>query len=211
MDICRERNAREEIIKAQTNSSVRIYTPADNNIRVSGYLVTTCKIKGAIVDRLLGEGLLYQEERYNNAVFINKERTCTEVFGTLSNKPFTGPCDGPQRNQFWYFSSEGIDFWNDENIPVYITKNAIDAISLYDLMRYYAKAAYVSMGGSSNQQIIDRLVALGRYRVIIAVGNDEEGKQCRERNSNLPVLVPTLSDWSSDLKEGIKVNKIIWR
>lgn len=208
MDITREMRAREEILKAQTNSSVRIYTPADNNKRVSGYLVTTCKIKGTIVDGLLGEGLLYQEDRYNNAVFLNKERTCIEVFGTLSSKSFYR-IERSESDQFWYFSSEGIDFWKKEDIPipVYITKDALDAISLYDLMRYYRKAAYVSMGGPSNQQIIDRLVALGRYRVIIAVGNDEAGTKCRERNSNLEILKPTLSDWSSDLKAGIKVQR----
>ena len=176
---------------------------APSNRNVFGYL-TGRGIPYDVVKELVTEGLLFQDEN-DNAVFINKEQTRAELRGTNSfaDKPFKGTrCT--KSDEFWWFMGKGIDFDDPKPIPTYITEGAIDAISLY-VLRNYESAFYVSMGGVSNQQIIDRIKQNARFRPILAVDNDDAGQACRDRNKALEAITPVNKDWNEDLKEEIGI------
>lgn len=145
------------------------------------------------VQFLIQENLLYQDI-HGNAVFVNADVSCCEIRGT-GKKPFHG-CRRKASQCFWYLLAAP----NPE--IVFICEAAIDAVSLYLIHKYEngsdLSAAYVSLGGVANQQIIDRF-SPSKKTVILAVDNDAAGNLCRERNSDLPAFIPEAKDWNEDL------------
>ena len=162
--------------------------------RVFAYLTKTRGIPAETVRRLMEKGLLYQEEAHGNAIFVNRERDYCEVRGTLSyGKPFHG-CLKARSDNYWSFGHQARDR------PVaYICEAAIDAVSLYEILRAQGpvNAIFCSIGGVANQKTIDRIA--GQYSAILAVDNDEAGAKCRERNPDLPFILPAGKDWNQDL------------
>lgn len=129
---------------------------------------------------------------------------CTLMYecGRYKPNPFHG-CRRTRPDRFWYYdSAPGTAAKN-----IYVCEAAIDAVSLYVIHMAQGKAdysVYVSIGGAANQKPIDRLVRQCRDRtIILAVDNDDAGKECRERNENLDYILPTLKDWNEDLMKGV--------
>lgn len=144
---------------------------------------------------LINEKLIYQDAKNNNIVFANKERTWGEIRGTLSEKSFHGMVRNSKHNGFWWFQ---IGEGKAEN--VFICEASIDAISLYEIRKKENRLGndvYVSIGGVAKQDTIDLLKK--KCHVIIAVDNDEPGKECRIRNSECESLIPKNKDWNEDL------------
>lgn len=111
--------------------------------------------------------------------------------------PFRGMIANARTDGFWYFKC-----CDKKDIQiVYICEASIDAISLYELHRKNhidnSNAAYVSIGGASKQQTIERIKK--GYHCIIAVDNDEAGNLCRTRNSDCESIIPIHKDWNDDL------------
>lgn len=166
--------------------------PADPPFtRVTSYL-TGRGIPESTVQYLIQESLLYQDT-FGNAVFVNADRSCCEIRGT-GKKPFHG-CRRKVSLCFWYLLT------NPHPEIVFICEAAIDAVSLYLIHKRQGNdlpAAYISLGGVANQQIIDRF-SPDKKTVILAVDNDAAGDICRERNADLPALIPDAKDWNEDL------------
>lgn len=182
---------------ALVSKSIELPQPAPYpHKKLFAYLVSRA-IPCQIVQRLEKQGLLYQERFYNNAVFVNPQKDYCELRGTFSyaSHPFHG-CLKSRPDRFWYMKA-------GEGIPqtAYICEGAIDAVSLF-LLRQMAdtteNAVYISIGGVSNQQTIDRIKK--RVKTILAVDNDHAGLLCRERNPDLEAIIPNHKDWNDDLQ-----------
>lgn len=161
--------------------------------KVTAYLMGR-GIPEEMIRYLIQERLLYQDEPYGNAVFITPEKDYCEIRGTGS-KSFHG-CRKKASDRFWYFLTD------PKPEKAYVCEAAIDAVSLMLIHRnqgQIAPSAYVSIGGVANQQAIDRLKR--KISVVLAVDNDPAGDECRKRNLDLPVLIPTEKDWNDDLKK----------
>lgn len=164
------------------------------------YLTQQRGIPPVLIQILINDGILYQEQAHNNAVFINPARTYAEYRGTNSFKPFHG-IGISDLCAFWWFKPRGL---NTNPTVAYICEAAIDALSLYLLLSTdEAKAAhralYCSIGGVANQQRIDAIkagMAAAGCQTVIAVDNDEAGEQCRQRNADCQALIPPLKDWN---------------
>ena len=146
-----------------------------------------------LVIYLIQEGLLYQD-LCGNAVFVDLDESYCEIRGTGVGNHFHG-CRKKASDRFWYFLTES------KPEAVYICEAAIDALSLMLIHQKEGKnepAAYVSIGGVANQRTIDRLKR--KHGVVLAVDNDQAGKEARKRNPDLPVLIPEGKDWSEDLQ-----------
>lgn len=147
--------------------------------------------------RLLEQcGILYQERTHGSAVFVNPERDYCELRGTLTcaPRPFHA-CLKSKPNRFWYFLNTG-----KKPTTAYICESAIDAISLSLLQCRKGEerpAVYISIGGVSNQKTIERVKL--RMPAVLAVDNDMAGASCRERNRDMPFLIPAAKDWNEDL------------
>lgn len=172
---------------------------ADGYRRVFAYLQQQRKIPADIIQRLIDKELLYQAERTNNAVFVNRKGDFAELRGTLSEKPFHGVLK-TEADRFWSF--EGSPIAPGEVPRAYICESAIDAISLYLLQRSHGedtRAHYCSIAGVANQQTIDRIKR--HSHAILAVDRDEAGDRCRAQNKDIPHAVPKNKDWNDDWKE----------
>ena len=148
--------------------------------------------------RLLEErGLLYQDRDHGNAVFVNPERDCCELRGTLTyaSRPFHG-CLKTRPDRFWYFMGS-----EEKPGTAYLCESAIDAVSLFLLHKRSGTenaAVYISIGGVSNQKTIERVES--RIHSVLAVDNDHAGDLCRERNPDMESIIPSAKDWNEDLQ-----------
>ena len=170
---------------------------AQNNRRVFAYLTITRGISRETVNRLIRDGLLYQEPDYNNAVFVTVERDYYQEHGTLSyGKPFHRSF-GENGDESWYFTGDG----QIKPARIYITEAAIDAVSLYELCRE-SDSCYCAIGGAGKQKAIDRMKGIADHigaEVIIATDNDTTGDDCRNRNAGFGNIRPKNKDWNEDL------------
>ena len=166
------------------------------------YLAQRRGIPAVLIQRLVDQGLLYQDRDHGNAVFINRERTFAELRGT-GDSPFHGMAAGSGPAAFWAFRPRGPDA-----IPetAYVCEAAIDAISLYLLLvrdphNRAEQHMYCSVGGAAKQQAIDAvkayMSAVGGL-VVIAADNDQAGEMCWLRNQDCQRAVPGpgLKDWN---------------
>lgn len=163
--------------------------------RIYAYL-TGRGIPPEMVRLLEQRGILYQDRAHGNAVFVSPERDYCELRGTLTyaHKPFHG-CMKSRPDRFWYFLNT-----SKKPATAYICESAIDAISLSLLHCREGEespAVYISIGGVSNQKTIDRVKS--RMPAVLAVDNDRAGASCRERNQDMPSLIPVSKDWNDDL------------
>ena len=173
--------------------------PAEGRFRQLFAFLAGRGIPAKTVQALVDQRLLYQSRERNNAVFINRERDWAEIRGTytLGAKKFKGVAANCRADGFWWFrTGRGASV-------VYICEGAIDAVSLYILHMRHGKsdpAIYVSIGGVSKQPAIDRIKR--QMAAVLAVDNDDAGQQCREKNPELPYILPVMKDWNEDLQAG---------
>ena len=154
------------------------------------YLTKTRHIPAYIIQPLIDQGLIYQAERSNNAVFVSSKKDFAEVRGTLTDRPYHGILAGSRHDGCWAFClGKRADM-------AYICESAIDALSLATILGEVAY--YVSIAGAGKQSAIDR-VKLSGIKVIIATDNDQAGDACRHRNSDCQTIVPNWKDWNDDL------------
>ena len=191
-------NQQHDQVAQASNTFVIPDAAAKPYTRVFRYL-SSRGIPDTIIQRLVNDGLLFQDADHGNAVFLSRAKDFCELRGTMptKGKPFHGI-----RRLYPYC------FWSCRNStkPVevaYLCEASIDAISLA-ILRSQAdadlSAAYVSIGGVANQQTIDRIHR--SIRTVLAVDHDEAGQWCRERNPALEVLLPVHKDWNEDLMAG---------
>ena len=153
-------------------------------------------ISAAVIQNLVDRKLLYQSKERNNAVFINQERDWAELRGTCTfgEKQFHGVAANCRPDGFWWFRS------GREADTAYICEASIDAISLYLLRQRLGKknpAYYISIGGAAKQPAIDRIKR--QMKTVLAVDNDAAGQSCRDRNRELPFILPRYKDWNEEL------------
>ena len=138
-----------------------------------------------------------------NSFCAGENGWCTAMDKCSNYKP--DPFHGSRKtksDRFWYFKSSK----DTSSEIIYICEAAIDAVSLYvihKLQGINTPAVYVSIGGVANQAAIDRIVRnAGSKTIILAVDNDPAGQECRHRNPQLKVIIPTHKDWNDDLRKG---------
>ena len=157
-------------------------------------------LSASLINSMITRRLLYQDVPFGNAVFVTPEQDYCEIRGTLTytDKPFHG-CRKLKTDRFWYYT----DSANPQ--IAYICEAAIDAVSLYCLYSgsgCEVPAVFVSIGGVSNQQSINRIKK--RFPAVLAVDNDEAGHACRNRNLDIPAVFPAFKDWNEDLIQNQK-------
>lgn len=146
---------------------------------------------------LLSQDAIYQEKKWNNIVFINREKDFAELRGTCTyGKPFHGVAPNCRHDGFWWFRT------SRDARTAYIREAAIDAVSLYELhklQKHPEDAYYISIAGVSKQAAIDR-VKNSSLTPVLAVDNDGAGQKCRDRNPELAYILPANKDWNEDLQ-----------
>lgn len=189
-------------IKTQTINKPSTFvppTPFDGRFsRLFAYLMNR-GISNEIIQRLIDLNLLYQAASYNNAVFINDQKTYAELRGTFSYKPFHGLAPGSSFTDYWSFTGDADGISLAPTDTAIACESAIDAISLYCLQRpkLIAPIRYCSIGGVGNQQRIDH-IKTDYTCVATGVDNDKAGDECRQRNAGLSHIIPKQKDFNED-------------
>lgn len=154
-------------------------------------------ISAETIQMLVNQKIMYQEKNRNNIVFINAERNFGEIRGTYTfGKAFHGIVPNSRYDGFWWCRT------SKHASKCYICEAAIDAISLYELHKIqgnHEDAYYISIAGVAKQPAIDRLKSY-KYKLVLAVDNDDAGQQCRNRNFELEYILPVNKDWNEDLQ-----------
>ena len=156
-------------------------------------------IPGTKINELIQKRLLYQDATpYGNIVFVSRVKDFCELHGTLSytTKSFHG-LQKLYPDTFWSYRN------CDEAVNIaYICECALDAISLaviHDMEGIVESAAYIGIGGVSNQRTIDRICSCQSVCTVLAVDNDEAGRICLDRNKHLAAIQPLYKDWNEQL------------
>lgn len=170
-----------------------------NHNRVYAYLTQTRGIPGDTVNTLFKAGLLYQDMHYN-CCFVNRDKTFVEQKGTSTYVKWQSN-RRQNRDDYWSLRT------SQNPKTVYITEASIDAVSLYVIHKELGvdqkDCMYVALGGSANQQTINR-IKKDYEHVVMAVDNDQTGGlKARERNQECPYILPISKDWNEDLKRGL--------
>lgn len=184
--VCQETTEKTAEFPAQTNHCKNLYA----------YLLRR-GISQSTVNTLLKNKLIYQSQGNNNIVFVNSEKDWGELRGTRTDIQFHGIVRNSRHDGFWEVKTD------NESNTAYVCESAIDAISLLELHSMEndeLSASYISIGGVAKQPAIDRIKKIYKT-VIIAVDNDEAGKDCRDRNDDCRHLIPKNKDWNDDLRE----------
>ena len=184
----------------------RVFEPPDPlqgpYAHLFAYLGNRRGIPAWLIQRLIDQGLLYQDRDHGNAVFINRELQMAEVHGT-TDMPFHGVAKGSSPSGFWAFGPLDAAMAPD---TAYVCEAAIDAISLYLLLardphNKAGQALYCSIGGVANK---DRVAAIRSHmdaaggRTIIAFDNDEAGRKWLLAYPDCWTAVPLRKDWNED-------------
>ena len=185
-------------------------------------------ISAETIKMLIGQKILYQD-KHNNIIFANKERTWGERRGTNTFSDTRcvnrsecpdfveiehGWCKDMEHCQKYkkdafrgmIANSRPDGFWwfqIGENVAdkVYVCEASIDAISLYEIHRLdgVKENAVYVSIGGTAKQSAINRLKK-KKRVILCVDNDQAGSECRKRNVDLECLIPMGKDWNDDLK-----------
>ena len=100
--------------------------------------------------------------------------------------------------------SDGVNYWSfgRNKEKAYICESAIDAISLYQILK--EQATYISIAGSATRnKLIDKIINDFK-EVNLAVDNDAAGNKVAAAYPDLKRIIPIKKDWNEDLSLGVK-------
>lgn len=170
----------------------RIPAQADSNDIAINYLVGR-GISEELINNLIMAEYIYQDVQ-NNVIFLNRERSFYELRGTKGIKYHRNGDKSVNSDNVFYFNAP---YMTGSPTKIYVCESAIDALSLFELIR--DNAMYCSISGIANQQRIDRLKQLP-LEPIIAFDNDSPADKARERNADLKAIIPDVKDWNEQLQ-----------
>lgn len=152
------------------------------------YLINRRHISKETVDCLINSNLAYQTKgHYANICFINKNRNHWEIVGMHPTKKYKQVSDA---QNYWAYELG--------RRRAYICESAIDAISLFELIKDRG-ATYISIAGSVTRcHLIDRIIK--EYpEILLGVDNDDAGDKVAGMYPNLQRLKPKTKDFNEDL------------
>jgi hypothetical protein len=171
----------------------RIPAQADSNDIAINYLLGR-GISEDLINNLITAEYIYQD-RLDNVIFLNRERSFYELRGTKGIKYHRNLDSSLDNTNFFYFNRP---YMTGSATKIYICESAIDALSLYELLG--ESAVYASISGIGNQQRIDRIKQL-QIEPILAFDNDIPADKARERNADLKAIIPEgAKDWNEQLQ-----------
>ncbi len=174
--------------------------------RVYGYLLKQRHIDKDVISYFAREGLLYEDAKYHNCVFVGKDESgtarhahkrSTNSFGEAFRINIEG-CD--PKYSFHHIGRDGC---------LYVFEAPIDLLSFITLYpRDWESHNYVACCGTSIQPVLKILEQMPVHdTVFLCLDNDEAGQKASQRmedelrNHGISTerIVPQLKDWNEDL------------
>lgn len=152
------------------------------------YLCRKRMLDYAIIRSLVSDGIVFlsQYKSSKNIVFSNKDSQHYEITG-IGEKRFKLCSDS---DSYWSFKTGDVS-------RAYICESAIDAISLYEIIK--KEGTYISVCGSANRIKLINSISEEFSEVYLAVDNDFAGNKAASMLPKLNRLIPVHKDWNEDL------------
>ncbi|XVG95664.1 DUF3991 domain-containing protein [Eubacteriales bacterium KG125] len=190
----------------------------ENNRNVFAYLTKTRGLDKDLVNSLIKKGVIYQDKKFKNAVFLGKDfdgnivsafKRSTRTINTGNTGWNKGDQDGSQKD--FRFRIE-----NSSNKIVNIFESEIDMLSYLSLIPNVARNEnYISLGGVSDRAIAKFLANNEQIKHLnICTDNDSAGhKFCNQFAQKYGVKyyitreIPYNKDFNEDLLKGVRYER----
>ena len=177
-----------------------------DNRRMFAYLVKHRRLDRDVVAQFIKQGLLYEDQKYHNAVFVGRDADSTPRH---AHKRSTN-----SQGKSFRMTVESSDFryafnWPGESRDLLVFEAPIDLLSFISMHpENWERHSYVALCGTSSQAMLGMLERNPQLQAVhLALDNDQAGQQAsrrlagivRERGLEVDALVPIFKDWSDDL------------
>ncbi|MCL2298876.1 MAG: DUF3991 and toprim domain-containing protein [Firmicutes bacterium] len=179
---------------------------ADNMRRVYAYLIKQRCIDRAVLDHFVHRKLIYESDKYHNAVFVGMDEDGTPKH---AHKRSTASNSGWRQNQAGSEAAHAFHHIGTNGV-IYAFEAPIDMLSFISLyQKDWQQNSYVALCGVSDEAIMHQMSAHDNLReVVLCLDNDQAGQQATERISqalqhkgySVSVLLPQSKDWAQDLE-----------
>ena len=180
--------------------------PNGDNRRMFAYLVKHRHLDRDVVATFMRQGLLYEDQKYHNVVFVGKDADGTAHH---AHKRSTN-----SQGKSFRMTVEGSDFryafnWPGQCRDLLVFEAPIDMLSFISMHPdRWERHSYVALCGTSSQPLLGMLERNPQIQAVhLALDNDQAGQQAsrrlagvvREQGLEVDALVPIFKDWNMDL------------
>lgn len=189
---------------------------AENNKNVYAYLTKTRKLDKQLVNNLLDKGLIYQDKKYNNAVFVGKDYDGNIVSAFKRNTKTYGNNNFKSGDESGSMKEYRFRIENPTNATVNVFESEIDLLSYLSMLPELARNEnYIALGGVSDRALSAFLKSNAAIEHInICTDNDEAGhrfcsKIAEELGKDYYITreIPINKDFNEDLVKGLQYER----
>ena len=173
--------------------------------RVYGYLMYERMIDRQVLNRFVKDGLIYEDAKYHNAVFVGKDRSGKPVHAqkraTSAKSSFKGNLESSVAEYSFHF--DGASEY------LFVFEAPIDMLSYISMHKDgWQQHSYAAACGVSDRVLFQMLKDNPSIKTVcLCLDNDDGGRKAVNRISaklyaqGIPteVLVPSHKDWNEDL------------
>ena len=189
---------------------------AENNKNVYAYLTKTRGLNKDIVKSLLDKGLIYQDKKYNNAVFVGKDYDGNIVSAFKRSTRTYGKASFKSGDEYGSMKEYRFRVENPTNTTVNVFESEIDLLSYLSMLPELARNEnYIALGGVSDRALaafLERNVAI--EHINICTDNDVAGhKFCSKiaeelgKDYYITREIPMNKDFNEDLTKGLQYER----
>ena len=194
-----------EPVEPFTQKPLQIPAKYENMRRVYGYLLRRRGIDKEVLDTFAYRGLVYECERYHNAVFVGTDKT-GEVRhihkrSTAAQGGFKGNAPGSEPEYSFH--------WHGGGDVLYLFEAPIDMLSFISMFKHCWKSQSYAASCGVSDKVLWQMLKDGPHikKVYICFDNDEPGQQAAQRISREmtekgiwhEIYPPEKKDWNEDL------------
>ena len=194
-----------EPVEPFTQKPLQIPAKYENMRRVYGYLLQRRGIDKEVLDTFAYRGLVYECDRYHNAVFvgIDKEKKIRHIHkrSTAAQGGFKGNAPGSEPEYSFH--------WHGGGDVLYLFEAPIDMLSFISMFKHCWKSQSYAASCGVSDKVLWQMLRDGPHikKVYICFDNDEPGQQAAQRISreltekNIwhEIYPPENKDWNEDL------------
>ena len=194
-----------EPVEPFASKPLQIPAKYENMRRVYGYLLQRRGIDKEVLDTFAYRGLVYECDRYHNAVFvgIDKEKKIRHIHkrSTAAQGGFKGNAPGSEPEYSFH--------WHGGGDLLYLFEAPIDMLSFISMFKHCWKSQSYAASCGVSDKVLWQMLKDGPHikKVYICFDNDEPGQQAAQRISGEmtekgiwhEIYAPKNKDWNEDL------------
>ena len=194
-----------EPVEPFAQKPLQIPAKYENMRRVYGYLLQRRGIDKEVLDTFAYRGLVYECDRYHNAVFvgIDKEKKIRHIHkrSTAAQGGFKGNAPGSEPEYSFH--------WHGGGDVLYLFEAPIDMLSFISMFKHCWKSQSYAASCGVSDKVLWQMLKDGPHikKVYICFDNDEPGQQAAQRISREmtekgiwhEIYPPENKDWNEDL------------